>query len=121
MKEVEVGKKRNIAVVGHHGSGKTSLIEAILYHTGETTRLGRIDDGNTVSDYLDEERDKKHTVSSKVVQCTYKDHRINFIDTPGYSDFIGDIKGALRAVDGVILVINAQSGVEVEADDVEGL
>ena len=116
MKEVEVGKKRNIAVVGHHGSGKTSLIEAILYFTGATDRLGRIDDGNTVADYLDEEKDKKHTLTSKLLQCEYRGHVLNIIDTPGYSDFVGDIKGALRAADGVLLVINAQNGVEVEAE-----
>jgi elongation factor G len=118
MKEVEVGKKRNIAVVGHHGSGKTSLIEAILYHTGATDRLGRIDDGNTTADYLDEEKAKKHTLTSKLLQCTYRDHLFNLIDTPGYSDFLGDIKGALRAADGVILVINAQNGVEVETEKI---
>jgi elongation factor G len=118
MKEYEAGKKRNIAVVGHHGAGKTSLIEAILYETGFADRLGRINDGNTTADYLDEEKDKKHTISSKVLQCEYKGHLLNFIDTPGYSDFVGEIKGALRAVDGVLLVINAQSGVEVETEKI---
>ncbi len=118
MKEVEVGKKRNIAVVGHHGSGKTSLIEAILYLTGATERLGRIDDGNTTGDYLDEEKDKKHTLTSKLLQCEYRGHQLNLIDTPGYSDFVGDIKGALRAADGVLVVINAQNGVEVETEKI---
>lgn len=118
MKEVEVGKKRNIAVVGHHGGGKTSLIEAILYFTGAAERLGRIDDGNTTADYLDEEKDKKHTLTSKLLQCEYRGHLLNLIDTPGYSDFVGDIKGALRAADGVLLVINAQNGVEVETEKI---
>ncbi|NPU95843.1 MAG: elongation factor G [Candidatus Omnitrophica bacterium] len=118
MKEAEVGKKRNIAVVGHHGSGKTSLIEALLYLTGGTDRLGRIADGNTTGDYFDEERERKHTIYSKILQCRYNDHVINLIDTPGYSDFVGDIKGALRAVDGVLLVINGQSGVEVETEKI---
>ncbi len=116
MKEVEVGKKRNIAVIGHHGAGKTSLIEAILYFTGATERLGRIDDGNTTADYLDEEKDKKHTLTSKLLQCEYRGYLLNLIDTPGYSDFVGDIKGALRAADGALLVINAQNGVEVETE-----
>ncbi|MGC9329788.1 MAG: GTP-binding protein, partial [Candidatus Hinthialibacter sp.] len=118
MKDVEVGKKRNIAVVGHHGAGKTSLIEAILYFTGAIDRLGRVDDGNTTGDYLDEEKDKKHTLTSKLLQCEYRGHILNLIDTPGYSDFVGDIKGALRAVDGVVLVINAQNGVEVETEKI---
>lgn len=118
MKEVEVGKKRNIAVVGNHGAGKTTLIEAILYHTGSIERLGRIEDGNTAADYLDEEKDKKITLSSKILQCSYKGHQINLIDTPGYSDFVGDIKGALRVADGALVVINAQSGVEVETEKI---
>ncbi len=118
MKQVEVGKKRNIAVVGHHGTGKTSLIEAILYHTGSIDRMGKIDDRNTFADYLDEEKDKKHTLMSKLLHCSYKGHEMNFIDTPGYSDFVGDIKGALHACDGALLVINAQSGVEVETEKI---
>jgi elongation factor G len=116
MKQVDVAKKRNIVFVGHHGSGKTSLIEAILYHTGAIERLGRIDDGNTFSDYLEEEKDKKITISTKLLHCSYKGYEINIIDTPGYSDFLGDIKGAIHAVDGAVVVINAQSGVEVETE-----
>ncbi|MDX9753260.1 MAG: GTP-binding protein, partial [bacterium] len=118
MKQVEVAKKRNLVFVGHHGSGKTSLIESILYYTGVTERLGRVDDGNTFSDYLDEEKDKKITISSKLLHCSYKGHEINIIDTPGYSDFLGEIKGAIHAADGAVLVINAQSGVEVETEKV---
>lgn len=116
--EYEVGNKRNIAVVGHHGSGKTSLIEAILYHTGATERLGRVDDGSSNADYLDEEKSRKHTLSSKVFTCNYKKVEIQLIDTPGYSDFVGDIKGALHAADGVVLVINSQNGVEVETEKI---
>lgn len=114
MKEVEVGKKRNIVVLGHHGSGKTSLLEAILYFTGAIERLGKIQDGNTFADYLDEEKDKKFTVSSKVIHCSYNGYEVNFIDTPGFPDFVGDIKGAIHAADGALLVINGTSGVEVE-------
>jgi len=118
MKQVEVGKKRNIAVVGHHGSGKTSLLEAILYYAGIVDRLGRIDDRNTYADYLDEEKEKKHTLVSKILHCSYNGYEMNFIDTPGYSDFIGDIKGALHAADGALVVINAQNGVEVETEKI---
>ena len=116
MKQVEVAKKRNVVFVGHHGAGKTSLIESILYFTGATDRLGKVEDGNTVADYLDEEKDKKITLQSKLLHCSYKGYEINIIDTPGYSDFIGDIKGAIHAVDGAVVVINAQSGVEVETE-----
>ncbi|RJP20331.1 MAG: elongation factor G [Candidatus Omnitrophota bacterium] len=118
MKEVEVGKKRNIAVVGNHGAGKTTLIEAILYHTGAIDRLGRIDDGNTYADYLDEEKDRKITISSKLLHCSFKGYEINLIDTPGYTDFVGEILGALQAADVALLVINAQSGVEVETEKI---
>ncbi len=118
MKQVEVGKKRNIAVVGHHGSGKTSIMEAILYFTGQIDRLGKIDDKNTFCDYLDEEKEKKHTLTSKLIHCSYKGHELNFIDTPGYSDFVGDIKGALHAADGALVVLNGQSGVEVELEKI---
>ncbi len=118
MKEVEVGKKRNIAILGNHGAGKTSLIEAILYHNGIVDRLGRVEDGNTYADYLDEEKDKKITLSSKLLHFPYKGHEINLIDTPGYTDFIGDILGAIQAVDAAVLVLNAQSGVEVETEKI---
>ncbi|MBI1389827.1 MAG: elongation factor G [bacterium] len=118
MSQVAVNQKRNIAVVGHHGCGKTSLIEAILYHTGVIDRLGRINDGNTFADYLDDEKSKKHTLSSKVFECDFKGCDLQFIDTPGYSDFVGDIKGALHAADGALLVINAQSGIEVETEKI---
>lgn len=118
MSQIAVSKKRNIAVVGHHGCGKTSLIEAMLYHTGVIDKLGRIADGTTFADYLDDEKQKKHTLTSKIFTCKYKDTEIQLIDTPGYSDFVGDIKGALHAADGVLLVINAQSGVEVETEKI---
>ena len=118
MNEVPVEKKRVIAVVGHHGTGKTSLLESFMYMTGETDRLGKTDDGNTFCDYLDEEKKKGMTLTSKVVQAEYEKHRLTFIDTPGYFDFVGDIKGALRVVDGAILVVNAAAGVEVETERV---
>ncbi len=118
MSQIAVSKKRNIAVVGHHGCGKTSLIEAMLYHCGVVVKLGRIDDGTTFADYLDDEKQKKHTLTSKIFTCKFKDTEIQLIDTPGYSDFVGDIKGALHAADGALLVINAQSGVEVETEKI---
>lgn len=118
MTEHTVNEKRNIAVVGHHGTGKTSLIEAILYYCGATEKLGKVDDGTSFADYLDEEKAHKHTVSSKVFTCQYKNTELQFIDTPGYSDFVGDIKGALHAADGALLVVNAQNGVEVETEKI---
>lgn len=116
--EQQVGRKRNIAVVGHHASGKTALIDAILYHTGASDRLGRVADGSSHADYLDEEKEHKQTLSSKVFTCSYNNVELQFIDTPGYSDFVGDIKGALHAADGALLVINATAGVEVETEKI---
>lgn len=111
---VEIAKKRNVAVVGHHGAGKTTLIESILYHTGVIPKMGSVDSGSTFSDYHDDEIAAKHSISTKVMHCNYKGCEIALMDTPGYSDFVGDIRSAIHASDGVLLVLNAQSGVEVE-------
>ncbi len=116
MKEFSAENKRVIAIVGHHGSGKTSLIESFLYMNGDIDRLGKTEDGNTFCDYLDEEKAKGLSLASKIVQMEYEKSRLTFIDTPGYYDFVGDIKGALRVADGAILVINATAGVEVETE-----
>ncbi|MFH1743784.1 MAG: elongation factor G [bacterium] len=118
MNEIPAEQKRNIVIVGHHGAGKTSLIESFLYNTGALDRRGSIGEGNTFSDYLDEERDKKITLSSKIIRCTYKGTHFTFIDTPGYSDFIGEILASIRVADGALLVINAESGVEVETEKI---
>jgi len=116
MNEIPAEKKRNIVLVGHHGAGKTSLLEDLLYNTGAIDRRGSISDGNTFADYLDEEKDKKITLTSKIIRCSHKGTEFTFIDTPGYSDFIGDILGAIRVADGAMLVIDAESGVEVETE-----
>ncbi len=105
---------RNIALVGHGGTGKTSLAEAMIYNTGATKRLGRVDDGNTVSDYLPEEIKKKITISSTLIPCEYKNCKINVLDTPGYADFYFEVCGALQAVDSMLLMFSATAGVEVQ-------
>ncbi len=105
---------RNIALVGHGGTGKTSLAEAMIYNTGATKRLGRVDDGNTVSDYLPEEVKKKITISTALIPCEYKNCKINVLDTPGYADFYFEVCGALQAVDSMLLMFSATAGVEVQ-------
>jgi len=120
MSEVPAERKRNVVIVGHHGAGKTSLVEAFLYNTGVIERRGLVEEGNTFADFLDEEREKRITLMSKIIQCTYKGTDFTFIDTPGYSDFIGDILGAIRVADGALLVVNAESGVEVETEKIWG-
>jgi elongation factor G len=105
---------RNIALVGHGGTGKTSMAEAMIYNTGVIKRLGKVDDGNTVADYLPEEIKKKITISTALVPCEYKNCKINILDTPGYADFYFEVCGALQVVDSMLLMFSATAGVEVQ-------
>jgi elongation factor G len=103
---------RNIVLLGHGGAGKTSLAEAILHKTGATSRLGTIDDGTTICDYHDEERQRKHSIVSAVAHTTHAGSTINIIDTPGYPDFIGPAIKAIPAAETACLVISAAAGIE---------
>lgn len=116
MKVYPSGNIRNVALVGHGGTGKTSLVEAMIFNTGATKRMGKVDDGNTVSDYLPEEIKRKITISSSLVPCEYRDHKINVIDTPGYADFYFEVVGAMRVVDSMVMVMSATAGVEVQTE-----
>ena len=109
---------RNIALLGHLSAGKTSLAEAMLYDSGATTRLGRVEDGNTVTDYDAEEIRRKISVSMAMAPCEWKGGKINVIDTPGYVDFIGEVKSAVWAADAAVIVLDAVSGVEVGTEQV---
>ena len=104
---------RNVAFVGHGTSGKTSLVESILFKTGATKRLGSVDDGTSISDFDPEEKERKTTIDSSILHCSWQDREINIIDTPGYPDFISGAIGALSAVETAIVVIAATSGVQV--------
>ena len=104
MKEYTTEFIRNIALASHSSSGKTMLAEAFLHFTGATTRLGKIEDGTTVSDFEDEEIRRGISLSTAVIPVEYKDHKINFLDTPGYTDFVGEVISALRVADGVSAV-----------------
>jgi elongation factor G len=106
-------KIRNVAFVGHGGSGKTSLAEALLYVAGETTRLGSVDNGTSILDYEPEEHERKISLGLSVASIDWHDHRINIIDTPGYADFAGDARAALSAADLALFVVSAVDGVEV--------
>ncbi len=116
MKVYPTAKIRNIALVGHGGTGKTSLAEAMIYNTGATKRLGKVDDGNTVADFLPEETKKKITISTSLIPCEYRDHKINILDTPGYADFYFEVVGALKVVDSMLVVLSAAAGVEVQTE-----
>ena len=116
MKVYPTSKIRNIALVGHGGTGKTSLAEAMLFNTGATKRMGKVDDGNTVSDYLPEEIKRKITISTALVPCEYRDHKINVLDTPGFADFYFEVVGAARVVDSMVMTFSANAGVEVQTE-----
>jgi elongation factor G len=104
---------RNEVLLGHSGSGKTSLGEAALFHTKATTRLGSITDGNTVSDFEPEEVKRGGSVQTTLVSITANDTKINFLDTPGYDDFLGEVISALRVVQRAVIVVSAPTGVDV--------
>ncbi|MEQ1834636.1 MAG: GTP-binding protein, partial [Candidatus Eisenbacteria bacterium] len=113
MKEFATGNIRNVALVAHHGVGKTSLAEAMLYQARATTRIGRIADGTTMLDHSPEEISRQITIDLGLAQFEYLGHKINLLDTPGYPDFVGDVYSALRVADSAILMVRAATGVEV--------
>lgn len=116
MKVYPTSNIRNIALVGHGGTGKTSLAEAMVFNTGATKRLGKVDDGNTVADFYPEEIKKKITISTTLVPCEYKEHKINVLDTPGYSDFYFEVVGTMKVIDTMVVLISATAGVEVQTE-----
>lgn len=118
MAKFEVEKIRNVAVIAHGGAGKTSLVEAMLFDTGSTDRLGNVEDGNTVTDFEPEEIERKISISSSIAFCDWKGYRINIIDTPGFINFLEDTRGCLRAVDGAIVIVSAISGVKAETQKI---
>ncbi len=113
MKTYSADKIRNVALLGHSSSGKTTLTEAVLFATGVTKRQGRVEDGNTVSDFDKEEIARKVSIGTTVIPVEWKDTKFNLLDTPGYFDFIGEMYGAKRASEGSILLVDASSGIEV--------
>lgn len=113
MKEYSTDSIRNIALVSHSSAGKTTMTEAFLHFTGATTRLGKIEDGTTVSDFDDEEKRRTISLYSTVIPIEYKDKKINILDTPGYNDFIGEVVSALSVSDGACVLLDSVSGREV--------
>ena len=104
---------RNVALVGHGGCGKTTFLESALLATGVIDRLGKVEDGNTVSDYDKMEIEKGFSINTSIVPVEWKDSKINFIDTPGYFDFIGELNAALRASEAAVILVDAGAGIQV--------
>ncbi|MFH1051753.1 MAG: elongation factor G [bacterium] len=117
MKVFETQKIRNIALVGQAGSGKTTLCESILFTSGALNRQGTVEEKNTVSDYHEIEQERNHSVFATPMFTTYNDNKINIIDTPGYSDYFGEVCAAQKVVETAVIVINAQNGIEVGAEN----
>jgi elongation factor G len=115
---LETGKIRNVGVVGHGGVGKTSLVELLLFTAGAVTRLGKVDDGTTTTDFDPDEIKRKISINTAIAYCDYKGHRVNLVDTPGYGDFIADARAGLRVVEAAVVVVDAVAGVQVQTEKV---
>ena len=113
MEQYGLDKIRNIVLLSHSGAGKTSLAEAILFTSGAISRLGKVDDGTTTSDYDPDEIKRKISLSLALLPCQWKGTKVNLIDTPGYADFVSEVRSAMRVSEGAVVVICAASGVEV--------
>jgi elongation factor G len=116
MKVYDAANIRNVALVGHSGSGKTQLASAALFDSGAVNRFGRVDDGTTVTDFDEEEISRKHTLSSSLAYAEWNKTKINFIDTPGMANFLADARAGLRVADAAIVVVDAVSGVQVQTE-----
>lgn len=121
MKEYAPMNIRNLAIIGHATVGKTTLSEAMLFSGAEVNRQGKVDDGSTISDYNADEIERKISINTSLLHCDWKNCKLNILDTPGYSDFIGEVEGTLRIADLAVLVLNAVSGVEVGTESVAKL
>ena len=116
MKVYRAEHIRNVALISHVGAGKTSLIDAALYDSGAVTRQGKVDEGTSVCDFDPDEVKRRMSLNAKVLPVEWKDTKINFLDTPGYPDFVGEVKAALRVADAALLVVTAEKGVEVGSE-----
>ncbi|HCU57360.1 MAG TPA: elongation factor G, partial [Anaerolineaceae bacterium] len=116
--EYPLERYRNIGIIAHIDAGKTTTTERILFYTGRTYRIGSVDDGTTVTDWMEQERERGITIVSAAVTTFWKDHQINIIDTPGHIDFTAEVQRSLRVLDGGIVVFDAVQGVEPQSETV---
>ena len=116
MKSYPTDRVRNVLIVGHGGAGKTSLVESLLFATGAVNRIGRVEDGGTVTDFEPEETRKQISVSLALAPVEHDGYKVNLLDAPGYADFVGEVRSALPAVDAVLFVVSAVDGVETQTE-----
>ena len=114
MKEYSSDQIRNVAVVSHDGAGKTALVESLLLTSGAVDFVGRGQDNKHIMDFEPEEIKRNVTIQLGMAPCEWHDHKVNFIDTPGYNEFHGEVRAALRACDGMLMVLSATTGVETD-------
>src|SRR5207244_4626255 len=118
MKVYSGSEIRNVAVVGNNDTGKTTLVSQLLFNAGATTRIGRIEDGTTTTDFDQDEIDRKHSISAAVAYAEWKNTKINLIDTPGFSIFLMETRSALRVADSAAVVVSGVTAVEVTTEKV---
>src|SRR6476661_1543883 len=118
MKVYDAASLRNVALVGHSGSGKTQLVSALLFDAGMVNRLGKVDEGTTVTDYDEEEISRKHTLSASLAYAEWNKNKINLIDTPGIGNFLSDARAALQVADAALVVVDAVAGAMVQTEKV---
>jgi elongation factor G len=117
-REYPLERTRNIGIIAHIDAGKTTTTERVLFYTGRTYRLGSVDDGTTVTDWMEQERERGITITSAAITCYWQDHQINIIDTPGHIDFTAEVQRCLRVLDGGVVVFDAVAGVEPQSETV---
>jgi elongation factor G len=117
-REYSLNRIRNIGIIAHIDAGKTTTTERVLYYTGRTHRMGSVDDGTTVTDWMEQERERGITIQSAAITCYWREHQINIIDTPGHIDFTAEVQRSLRVLDGGVVVFDAVAGVEPQSETV---
>lgn len=116
MKNYEISKIRNVSLLGHRGSGKTTMAESLLYISKAIDKMGTVENGSTVSDYDKEEIKRVFSINTSVIPVEYNDIKYNFLDTPGYLDFIGEVQSAVRVSGSSVIVLDATAGIEAGAE-----